>query len=141
MDSVAEANEPDGVTAFQSDIAQHQHGVERMVKQADIARAIRHHATAIQQEDHTLALTGLEILYGQTLAPRRGTPINILEVVVVVVIAEAFEVVILTDLASFTNSKQAQSIRAGENFEFGNLLEVGENIDFGFCFRFKVSVP
>ena len=116
----------------QGHVAEHQHGVERMVEQAEAGRLVGHHAAAIDQEDDPLALVGLEVLDGELVPPGGAAPVDVLVVVVERVVAEPLELVVLADSPRAAHAQQAEPVGAGQQGVFGQLLHVGIDVDVGY---------
>ena len=138
---VGETDQADGVALPQGDVAEHQHRVERVVEQAQPGGFVRHHAAAVDQEDHPLALVGLKVLDGQLVAAGRAAPVDVLVVVVERVVAQAFEFVVLADLPRPPHAHQAQPVGAGQQRVFGKLLHVGIDVHRRFDVIFEIPLP
>ena len=104
MDFIAETNQTNGIALFQRNIAEHQDCIECMVKHVETSRHSRHQSPAIEHEDDSLALAGLEILDRQLASSSRRTPVDVFVVVVRSIVAKPFEFVVLSDLSGSTNT-------------------------------------
>ncbi len=76
VDPIAEANQSNRVTLPEGDITQHQHGVKRMVEEANVASRARHHPPTINHENDPLTLIGLEIADRQFAPSGSRSPVN-----------------------------------------------------------------
>ena len=65
VNPVGKTEQTDRVALMQSDIAEHEHRVERIVQQAQSFVLVGHHATAVDQEHNALTMVALKLLDGQ----------------------------------------------------------------------------
>src|SRR5688572_20202991 len=124
MNLVRETEHPDRVALTNRDVAEHEHGVERMIEKADTVRLVRHHAAAIDQKNNSLALVRLKIFYGEFSAPCTAPPIDVLKNIIASEIAQPFEFVVLTNLSGSTHTHHAKAIRSREQRILFQLLHV-----------------
>ena len=114
---VGEGDHAHAVALPQGHVAEHEHGVDRVVQQAQARRLVGHHPPAVDQEDDSLALADLKVLDGEFSPPRGRPPVDVLVVVVDVVIAEPLEIVILADLSRRrTPSRLKRLVRANSAY-------------------------
>ena len=104
----------DRVALPQGHVAEHEHGVQGVVQQAQAGRLVGHHPAAVDQEDDPLALAGLKVLDGELLPPGGGPPVDVLVVVVERVVAEPLELVVLADPPRAAHAQQAQAVGPGQ---------------------------
>ena len=118
MNLIAEAQQADRISLLQRDVTRHEDAIHRVIKQGDSLRFIRHHATAIEHENQTLALVGLKVLDGQAIATRRRPPFDMSKIIVHRVITESFELIVLTNAPRASYTHLPQSIRASQERVF-----------------------
>jgi len=64
---IGKREQPNLVAMSQCHVTEHQHGIQGMVQETQIGRFIGHHAAAVEQENHSLALFRLKLLDRQLL--------------------------------------------------------------------------
>ena len=129
VDVVGKMDQPHLVALPQGHVAEHEHGVERMVQQGQPGRLVGHQPSAVDEEHDLLALGGLVIADGELVPPGGRPPIDPLVVVVDRVVAEPLEFVVLADLPRPPHAQQAEPIGAGQQGVLVQLLQVGIDVD------------
>ena len=141
MNLIREAYEPGRIALAKCDEAKHQHGVQRMVEQAEASRFVGHHPATIQQKNDPLALVGLEVFDSQLIPSRRAPPVDVFVVVVQSIVSETLEFVILSNLPRATNAHQSETVRPCQDCVFRKLLHIRVYKDLRFERTGYVQTP
>ena len=129
IDVVAEVDQPYLVALPQGHVAQHEHGVERMVQEGQPCRLVGHQPSGVEEKHDLLALRGLEVANRELVPPGGRPPIDPLRVVVDGVVAEPLELVVLADAPRPPHAEQGEPVRTGQQCVLLQLLQVGIDVD------------